>query len=1622
MDYSTDQVLVRYLEAGSQAQLHEDIISDKASFDLEASASVLLNQGYEILESDLPQGDFEQTLTKNVYTVYLRERITIVFPSQPRSEGEPVEGFEGLFWPAGLEEHGLKRSCSRTVVYRYEDGSDALEPVIETVTFERTAMVNHVTHQVTYMPWQPIGSSGFGELVTPELLGYQADLALVEARDYSDADAVLEDEHITVTFAKESQKAVLRVLDASKDEVLFSENLSGLTNDAVDYPVANLVSLYLSQGYEVLENPFEEQVYFSVQPDQVQEFTLTLRPRELELGLEDLPEAGTPVYPELENSVLWPDQLAPHYLTKTVKRTLLNQHEDGTLIEAVEQTVDFVRRARVNLLTQEVLYTPWTLASEQASFSAYTPEAMTGYVPRPRHIPEIEVVDAESSDLRVIITYTRKIQRVIVQFVDTASQDMVLHQAQLVGKTGQPLTFDYAKKVQEFLNNGYEVVASDYPEEAIFQADLPENAVYTISLAPKVVVVYPDDPKAAGTYIDPGKSNGPKWPVGVDEQSLRRLVTRTIYHRYETGRDAISPRVDAVLFQRQAEINLVTGHIAYSDWVTENNSFEAYDVPSVKGYTANREVISGIDGVTVDSANFDVTIYYIKAVEPVTCRLLDVTTGEELATQKLAIRSTKKITEEIDRYLEPYFAKGYYIEKPAVLNLALQNPDLTDVTVELTQRVLEVSPDQPKVAHSLVEGYVQVTWPAGLETSHLTTTVSREIRLAYVHGDALQEPISQEITFTRSAQVNLVTGQVTYGDWQTEDATFAEVHLPEVDGYSPKRTTIPEETVTATTLNQVIDITYYEQPKRIIIDFVDHNADQVLASDELFGAIGEVVPYQVADKLVALGLADYDFLGANFPAELVISQEEQRYSVWLAARELGVSADEPHAPYTTTMVEGYGLFTWPYGVDRDDLTSTVKRRLHYKDDFGNHVLETPFEQEITFTRSATVNAVTKDIFYGDWQSLDPVFPAVTLPVLDGYDPETTEIAALELSDLSELSDRVIDVTVIYHRQPYHLQLTIINQLSREILNEISLSVASLDEVSVTINNQLEHYQKQGYSLVTELPNLEDWSPGQERQITLGLKPQLVTVTVEQIKEDYKSFDAEVAEQLRALEGLSPLELSREVVRKIRYLYANGRTVAPTYVDSITFKRTAKVNLVTGDIFFDDWTSYYPVFDEVLSPVCEGYTPSKEVVESIEQVTADSQNIAQTIIYTRNIQQVIVNVIDKSTGNIIYAESITGTNGDYSPTYNLANVVQKGYDLVSSQEPQPLVEAAPAVSVEPVVVETPVEVPVVEAVVAAPTVAEEAVPVEESVTPEPAVEEPTEVAEVLPVEESTPVIEEEQDLEEQEQTPPPVIETVVEVNFNDNEKLATYGIDPHSLVKACRRSISYTYDDGRQAAEPIRQELTYYRKALVNPENATVTYTDWVALDESIFAAVESPVFDGYEADQTVVEEETPNLAEKVRLEVAVTYHKRRADQLSVIFVDEATGDELMNFNFPNKGHAYVEGKINKGVSFLAYKGYKVVSSDYPDKPEVIDENTELFKVYLSQENAAPKPVEEVSKTVVASKPLPAQVDKVVTKQVTAVSPSEGVDKPVAETNKEPSQSEEKAKKKNKGFFSFLFKD
>lgn len=95
-------------------------------------------------------------------------------------------------------------------------------------------------------------------------------------------------------------------------------------------------------------------------------------------------------------------------------------------------------------------------------------------------------------------------------------------------------------------------------------------------------------------------------------------------------------------------------------------------------------------------------------------------------------------------------------------------------------------------------------YPSGVAKDDLNKTVTRTINITTPDGKT--QTITQKAEFTRSATVDEVTGEVTYGPW-SKNVVLESVDVPNIPGYVPSAS-VPEITVTPNDQDMTINITY----------------------------------------------------------------------------------------------------------------------------------------------------------------------------------------------------------------------------------------------------------------------------------------------------------------------------------------------------------------------------------------------------------------------------------------------------------------------------------------------------------------------------------------------------------------------------------------------------------------------------------------------------------------------------------------------------------------------------------------------------------------------------------------------------------------------------------------------
>ena len=834
-----------------------------------------------------------------------------------------------------------------------------------------------------------------------------------------------------------------------------------------------------------------------------------------------------------------------YYVKKTkveeVNRTIKYVYADDAkdlagqqVFEPTKQTVSYTGTIQVNDKNEaevdanrKPIYINW-VGNGDTTLPEVTVPQKEGYIASVEKVP-VQATTATDEDYEFVVTYT-PVQKARTTFV-YQDKDGNVKQVEgntpitETGKGGEKLTKaeEIANKIKEAQNKGYELVSNTYPTDGVFDKDKDTDQEFTVTLKERVVPVTPDQPKTPGTPVDPTNPEGPKYPAGLEEKNLNKTVTRTITYVYADGTPVLgdndTPRteIQQAKFTREAKVNLVTGEVTYGDWTPAQDLAEVKS-PVIAKHTVDKATVATVQ-VTNASEDINEVVTYTPVQKAITTFIYQDKDGnvkQVEGNEPISETGTngEKLTkaEEIANKIKEAQNKGYEVVSNTYPTDGVFDKDVNtdqEFTVTLKERVVPVTPDQPKTPGTPVDPNNPdgPKYPAGLEEKDLNKTVTRTITYVYEDGtpvlneDGTPKTVTQEAKFTREAKVNLVTGEVTYGDW-TQAQDLAEVKSPVVKGYLADKATVSTTKVTADSENTTEVVTY--KP------------------------LGSWVP--------------------NIPGQ-------------------------PTSPIK-------------YPNDPQDPTKP-----------GSEKPKVPYVPGFT----------PKD---KDGNPLKPVNP--------NNPEEGYEVPSIPTNPGQ-------DTPINYEKDTQKAKTTFVDEKENPIPGVDAITEEGGSETPLTkeaeVKAKIKELENKGYELVSNTypeGGKFDKDANTDQEFKVTLKAKEVTVTPDQPKTPGTPVDPNNPEGPKYPAGLEEKDLNKTVTRTITYVYEDGTPVLnedktpKTVTQEAKFTRTAKVNLVTKEVTYGDWTQAQDLA-EVKSPVVKGFVADKASVPVVN-VTADSKDTTEVVTY------------------------------------------------------------------------------------------------------------------------------------------------------------------------------------------------------------------------------------------------------------------------------------------------------------------------------------------------------------------------------------------------------------------------
>lgn len=464
-------------------------------------------------------------------------------------------------------------------------------------------------------------------------------------------------------------------------------------------------------------------------------------------------------------------------------------------------------------------------------------------------------VNHDSDDINIDIAYSLDPQSATLNFVDDDAKTSLANWDQAQGKSDGPIEFTHASQLMDdYAKQGYKFayVTNDSAHVTLdgddlsaalknlgnYDTDDAAEQIFTVHLTHGHTTVKSTDPKTPDDTI-PG--TGQKYPHGVTKEDLNKEITRTINITGDP-RNQDKSKKTTVTLTRTADVDEVTGKVTYGDWSTGH--FDQTSMDLVPGYTyhISKHTDDGIDAqadladipaedVTAETPNEVFDVRYTPDDQSAYLNFVDDDSKTNLANWDQAQGKSDRgpiSFAHTTQIMDDYSKQGYQFVDvtddsskvtldgqtlaEALKNLG--NYDHVDnvdqiFTVHLKHGHITVQPTDPKTPDDAIPG-TDHHYPAGVDHDDLNRTVTRTITVNY--PDGRKETIVQKATFTRTADVDDVTGKVTYGKWNRDAQQLAEFTAPSVPGYLPDIAVVEAAMVTPDSDDLTVEINYHVDP------------------------------------------------------------------------------------------------------------------------------------------------------------------------------------------------------------------------------------------------------------------------------------------------------------------------------------------------------------------------------------------------------------------------------------------------------------------------------------------------------------------------------------------------------------------------------------------------------------------------------------------------------------------------------------------------------------------------------------------------------------------------------------------------------------------------------------------
>ena len=752
---------VEYVDDVNGAVISKDLITGRKNAD--TNYLVTVPNGYVLASNNADGKNYRWDASKkNVIYTFAED--------QKQNDSNPIV----VHLTHGRKDLVDSNVIAETIHYNYADGSKAADDyVAKHVVSSRVGHKDLVTGETV---WDSDWSTEiFPEVTSPHINGYTANQPKIDAQT---VDGNSQDIVKTVIYNANNQKIFVHYIDDTDDQELHIEPLVGKSNTTDNYTTGDAIKNYLNLGYDLVSDDTQgKALKYDADDEHDQNYNVHLKHH-----ISDVTD--------------------PKLLNATFDRIVTEKLPDGKDKQITQHYV-ITRTGTQDQVTKKYNFSNWNTADVHEDqgdvLDGYTAEIDSANIDGIALVDDsgVPTIKAEkftnennnsttpvNVEERVEIGYLPNDQKATITFIDDDAQKdkQVLQTQNLVGKSNTKSDYDTGAAIEEYLNQGYDLVSDDTQGNPItFDAHDKVDQVFTVHLKHHISDV--TDPRVLTATFD-------------------RVVTETL----PDGKD--KQITQHYVITRTGKQDQVTKKYTWGNWTTaqvhedKGDTFDGY-TPHLSGNNLD-SFISLVDGTPIAKA---------ETFTNENGKLLPKNVSEKVDITYTANPQEAAIVfydDTADTSLQKNTVRGHYGE-------AIEfTPKVSDVITEYTKKgyvLVSNEFDNQKYAADDKQNVFVVHLKHGTMDVTRSKNVTETIHYVYDNNSKAHDDYVTTKKFENHGVKDLVTGETKWDtNWTPENDQFAQVNSPEIPGYTADKENIPAQTVNADSKNLEYTVTYTQTP------------------------------------------------------------------------------------------------------------------------------------------------------------------------------------------------------------------------------------------------------------------------------------------------------------------------------------------------------------------------------------------------------------------------------------------------------------------------------------------------------------------------------------------------------------------------------------------------------------------------------------------------------------------------------------------------------------------------------------------------------------------------------------------------------------------------------------------